>query len=135
MPATYLLDTNIVSAAMRAESQALLNRLAALPADRVHLSSIVLSELMTGAEKSPNRAALLADVRLIADGMSPLPYEAQDAEAYARIRAALERRGATIGPMDLLIAAQAVARSLTLVTDNLREFRRVPGLAVENWLR
>ncbi|MHB8311578.1 MAG: PIN domain-containing protein, partial [Metallibacterium sp.] len=64
-----------------------------------------------------------------------LPFEDVDAAAYARIRAVLERKGAGIGPLDMLIAAQAVARELVLVTDNLREFRRVPGLRCENWMR
>ena len=67
--------------------------------------------------------------------MTPIPFEAADTATYARIRAALERKGANIGPLDQLIAAQAVARDLVLVTDNLREFRRVPGLRCENWMR
>ena len=67
--------------------------------------------------------------------MIQLPFDADCAAAYGRIRAALERKGASIGPMDVLIAAQAVARDLVLVTDNLREFRRVPGLQCENWMR
>ena len=67
--------------------------------------------------------------------MVPLPFAAMDAHAYGRIRTALERKGAVIGPLDLLIAAQAVARDLVLVSDNLREFRRVPGLRCENWMR
>lgn len=67
--------------------------------------------------------------------MESLPFATADALAYAKIRAALERKGHLIGALDMLIAAQAVARDLVLVTDNLREFKRVPGLKAENWLR
>lgn len=65
----------------------------------------------------------------------PQPYDADDVFAYGRIRIALERKGTSIGAMDLLIAAQALADSLVLVTDNLRKLRRVPGLKCENWMR
>ncbi|HEY8011654.1 MAG TPA: type II toxin-antitoxin system VapC family toxin [Rudaea sp.] len=135
MSERYLLDTNIVSAALRGEPRALLNRLAGIAPACMHLSSLVFGELVTGAEKSERRAATLAAVRDLTASMTPAPFGADDATAYGRIRAALERKGAGIGPMDMLIAAQAVARGLVLVTDNLREFRRVPGLKCENWVR
>jgi tRNA(fMet)-specific endonuclease VapC len=67
--------------------------------------------------------------------MTLAPFDAEDALAYGRLRAALERKGQMPGELDCLIAAQAVARGLVLVTGNVREFKRVPGLAVENWLR
>ena len=67
-------------------------------------------------------------------GMTTLPFDADCAIVYGRIRAALQRKGSPIGPMDMLIAAQALAAGLVLVTDNLREFRRVPGLQCENWM-
>jgi len=131
----YLLDTCIVSAAMRGEPRALLNRLAGMAVDRLHVSALVLAELATGAELGTRRAATLAAVRDVTQGMPVLDFAADDATTYARIRAALERKGNMIGQMDCLIAAQAVARGLVLVTDNLREFRRVPGLKCENWMR
>jgi tRNA(fMet)-specific endonuclease VapC len=132
--ASWLLDSNILIAAIKGEPRALLNRLARIAPNRLHLSSIVLAELGTGAEKSRDRARRRADIEDLTQGMCELPFEAVDAMAYARIRAALEGAGASIGPMDLLIAAQAVARDLVVVTGNLREFRRVPGLRCENWL-
>ena len=135
MASGYLLDTCTLSAIMRGEPRALLNRLAGMATDRLYLSALVLGELATGAEKSERRAATLAAVRDATASMTLLPFDADDAMTYARIRAALERKGASIGPMDLLIASQAVARGLVLVTDNLREFRRVPGLKCENWMR
>lgn len=135
MAASYLLDSNIIIAAIKGEPRALLNRLAGLAANRLHLSSLVEAELHYGAEKSQHGAQARAALDSITAGMTPLPFDADDARAYGRLRAALERKGATIGPVDLLIAAQAVARDLVLITDNLREFRRVPGLRCENWLR
>lgn len=106
MASGCLLDTNILGAAMGGEPRALLNRLAGLAA-----------------------------VRDLTAGMPPLPFDADAAMTCARIRAALERKGQMIGQLDCLIAAQAVARELVLVTDDLREFRRVPGLRCENWMR
>ena len=135
MATTYLLDTCIVIAALKGEPRALLNRLADIAPSRLHLSSMVLAELYAGSEKSRDPAAHTADITDLTQGMTPLPFDADCAQAYGRIRAALERKGANIGPMDLLIAAQAVARGMVLVTDNLREFKRVPGLHCENWLR
>ena len=135
MADAYLLDSCTIIAALRGEPAALLNRLVTIAPNRLHLSSIVLAELATGAEKSSDRARKRKALAELTDGMVPLPFAAMDAHAYGRIRAALERKGAVIGPLDLLIAAQAVARDLVLVSDNLREFRRVPGLRCENWMR
>lgn len=135
MAAEYLVDTNILSAALRGEPRSLLNRLATMAPDRLHLSSVVLAELKAGAEKGSRTAATLGALQATTRYMTPAPFDADDAATYGRIRAVLERKGATIGPMDLLIAAQAVTRGLVLVTDNLREFKRVPGLRCENWMR
>lgn len=135
MAARYLLDSNILIAAMKCEPVALLNRLANLAPERLCLSAIVLSELLTGAEKSRDTERRKADIRDLTQGMEALPFDAGDARVYAGIRAALERQGAGIGPLDTLIAAQAVNHELVLVTANLREFRRVPGLRCENWMK
>lgn len=135
MAASYLLDTCIVSAALHGEPRKLLNRLARLAPERLHLSSLVLAELATGAELGTRRAETLAAVRDLTASMPLIAFTDDDALAYARIRGALERKGKMIGPMDCLIAAQAVARDLVMVTDNVREFRRVPGLQCENWIR
>jgi tRNA(fMet)-specific endonuclease VapC len=135
MATAYLLDTCIIIAALKGEPRALLNRLSIIAPNRLHLSSMVLAELYAGSEKSRNPAAHKADIADLTHGMTPLPFDADCTQAYGRIRAHLERKGASIGPMDLLIAAQAVSTGLVLVTDNLREFKRVPGLHCENWLR
>jgi tRNA(fMet)-specific endonuclease VapC len=133
--AGYLLDSCIIVPALKGEPRALLNRLAGIASNRLYLSSIVLAELYLGAEKSRDPAPRKADIADLTQGMTPLPFDADCASTYGRIRAHLERKGSTIGPMDLLIAAQAVSAGLILVTDNLREFKRVPGLRCENWLR
>lgn len=135
MAAAYLLDTNILSAALRGEPRALLNRLAGITPSRLRLSSIVLAELTFGAELGTRKAATLAALADLTMGMAAVPFDNDCTAAYGRIRAALERKVAVIGPMDMLIAAQAVSNGLVLVSDNLREFRRVPSLQCENWIR
>ncbi|MGQ0698265.1 MAG: PIN domain-containing protein [Panacagrimonas sp.] len=129
------MDSNILIAALKGEPATLLNRLAGLAPERLFLSAVVLGELLTGAEKSRDSGRRKADMADLTRGMETLPFDANDAAVYARIRAALEAKGEGIGPLDMQIAAQCVARDLVLVTDNLREFRRVPELTCENWLR
>lgn len=129
----YLLDTNIFIAALKAHP-AVRARLEALPASAVLLSPIVLGELETGVEKSVqvdrNRARLTGVVA----GLELVPVDGSVSTTYARIRAELERQGTPIGANDLWIAAQALTLGAVLVTDNVREFSRVGGLVVENWL-
>lgn len=133
MSATYLLDTNVLIAALKGHAQ-VRQRLEALPFNTIRLSAIVLGELELGAEKSAhggrNRARLLALVQRL-----PLVGIDHDTtRCYARVRALLERQGTPIGANDTWIAAQALAVNAILVTDNEREFSRVPGLTLENWL-
>lgn len=129
----YLLDTNIFIAAMKAHP-AVRRRLEQLPAEALILSPVVLGELETGVEKSArvehNRARLAGVVA----GLELAPLDAAASRSYARIRAELERQGTPIGANDLWIAAQAVVLDAILVTDNIREFSRVEGLHIENWL-
>ena len=130
----FLLDTDTCINALRHNEIVLRRMLAQRRAD-VMVSVITEAELRTGAAKSsaPGKTA-----RLVENFLKPLTvleYTSEDAAAYARIRAKLERAGKPIGPLDTLIAAQAVGRKLTLVSNNQREFGRVPGLRVENWAR
>jgi tRNA(fMet)-specific endonuclease VapC len=94
---------------------------------------ITFGELVSGAEKSAQRAAALKLLRELAQVLPVLGLPETAAEAYGTIRAELERKGQMIGNNDLWIAAHAKAAGLTLVTNNEREFRRVRGLKVENW--
>ena len=129
----FLLDTNIVSYVIKrrpVEVLGLFNE----NAGRMAISSITLSELLHGAEKSTRVAQNLAVVEDFASRLDVLPYTARASQHYGAIRAALERAGRPIGVNDLHIAAHARSEGLTLVTNNLVEFERVPGLLTENWV-
>ena len=104
-------------------------------ADVREATSVVLGELEFGAEKSTWAARNRQRLNELTERLPLLGVDASAARHYARIRAQLERQGQPIGANDLWIAAQALAADATLVTDNEGEFRRVPGLALENWLR
>ncbi|TIS22814.1 MAG: type II toxin-antitoxin system VapC family toxin [Mesorhizobium sp.] len=133
MASLYLLDTNILIAAMKGRPE-VREQLEAQQISAIRLSAIVMGELEFGAEKSAygdrNRARLATLTQRL-----PLVGIDQDTiRHYAKIRAFLERHGTPIGANDTWIAAQALAINAVLVTDNEREFSRVPGLVVENWL-
>lgn len=129
----YLLDTNIFIAAMKAHP-AVRRRLEHIPAEALILSPVVLGELETGVEKSTRVEHNRAQLSTIVAGLELAPLDAATSRSYARIRAALERQGTPIGANDLWIAAQAMVLDAILITDNVREFSRVEGLRVENWL-
>ena len=128
----FLLDTDTCVYAIK-EYRDVLDAVLAQGRDDLAISVITEAELRTGAVKS---ASPVKNQLLVENFLRPLKileFTSQDAIVYAHIRARLERAGTPIGPDDTIIAAQAVARDLTLVTNNEREFRRVPGLRVENW--
>jgi tRNA(fMet)-specific endonuclease VapC len=130
---TFLLDTNICIYALKQNQMVLERLLAEKPVD-VGLSVITEAELRTGAAKSSSSAKT---TRLLENFLRPLTvidFASDDARAYATVRARLEQSGTPIGPLDTLIAAQAVARKLTLVSNNEREFKRIAGLRLQNWL-
>lgn len=129
----FLLDTDTCIYALRRNARVLAHLLSQQRED-VALSVITEAELRTGAAKSSSPVKTL---RLIENFLRPLTileFSSGDAVAYAQVRARLERAGTPIGPLDTLIASQALSRKLTLVSNNQREFRRVAGLAVENWM-
>lgn len=131
--ARYLLDTNILIAVSK-RRPGLAERLRVLPARDLLLSSVVLAEIEYGIVKSAkpdlNRQVYDALLR----GFEVVEFGAAAARQYGVVRAGLERQGQVIGPNDLMIAAQAIAVDAVVVTDNVAEFSRVNGLAVENWL-
>jgi tRNA(fMet)-specific endonuclease VapC len=129
----YLLDTNILSDLVRNPQGEVAAQIIKTGEDRVCTSVIVAAELRYGATKS-NSARLAERIDLILSALEILPLETPADHHYAAIRHHLTRQGALIRPNDLLIAAQALACDLTVVTANVREFSRVPGLKVENWL-
>lgn len=103
--------------------------------DDMCISSITYGELMHGVEKSQSVERNRVAITLFLSSIEILPFDAEAAEEYRRVRADLERKGTPIGPMDMLIAGHAKSEGLTLVTNNTREFFRVNGLEVEDWAK
>jgi tRNA(fMet)-specific endonuclease VapC len=133
MSVEFMLDTNIVSALMRAPWGPLRRRIEAVGGSAVCVSIVTTAELHFGAALTPSSKGL-SNFELILRGLRVKPIEPPTDAHYGRIRANLQRRGRLIGPNDLWIAAHALALDLTLVTANTGEFSRVPGLRLENWL-
>jgi tRNA(fMet)-specific endonuclease VapC len=133
MPLRYLLDTNILSSLIKNPHGAVTSRLSQLRADAICTSIVVACELRYGAAKRGS-AVLTQRVEDLLGAIAVIPFDGDADREYANIRAALERAGQTIGGNDLLIAAHARALDLTLVTHNTREFERVAGLQLEDWL-
>ncbi|MDO9072099.1 MAG: type II toxin-antitoxin system VapC family toxin [Rubrivivax sp.] len=127
-----LLDTNIVIFVIRQRPPQALATFN-LHAGRMAMSAITLAELLHGAEKSSRPTENLAVVEDFCSRLDVLPYGPKAAMHYGQIRAALERQGTPIGVNDLHIAAHARSEGLVLVTNNRREFDRVPALQVEDW--
>ncbi len=129
----YLLDTNILSDLVRNPMGPVRQRIAIVGDSVVGVSIIVTSEARFGAAKASS-ARLSSQLEKILSELAILPFAEPADRHYAKVRDALSRAGVPIGANDLLIAAHALALDCILVTDNEREFRRVPGLRVENWL-
>lgn len=130
---TISIDTNICVSVLRGDLR-LRQRLTAYDPAELALSSIVHFELMTGESKLRDAGRAGRNLAMVLGHLVVLDFSRQDAEAAAEVRAYLERAGRGIGPLDTLIAGQALARGLTVATNNVREFSRVPGLKVEDWL-
>ena len=130
----YLLDTNIVSALVRDPAGDITRRIRDVGEANVCTSIIVAAELRYGATKKQS-TRLASQLEAVLSALEVVPLEAPVDAVYGRIRAQLEQAGQPIGGNDLLIAAHALALQCTVVTDNQREFERVDGLVVENWLR
>jgi len=132
-PIRYLLDTNICIYVINVRAPTVLARFLAHEIDGLGISAITASELYWGLCKSGsvrNRTTL--DKFL--SPLTVLDYDLNAAQHYGELRAYLEKQGTPIGPLDQQIAAHALALGITLVTNNVREFERVPGLRVENWV-
>ncbi len=134
MAARYLLDTNICIYIRKQRPPAVLARFEKLKAGEALLSVITYGELLYGAAKSTQREQALRALQELTSLLPVLPLPEDAAEHYGQIRAALEAKGEIIGGNDLWIAAHARAAGLIVVTNNEREFKRVKGLKVENWI-
>jgi len=130
---TYLLDTNTCIYAIKREPE-VLRRLQERTPDDFGVSAVTVAELWFGAAKSSRPQSTRASVDAFLKPFEVLPFASEAAEEYAAIRLQLEKAGRPIGERNLLIAATAKSRRLTVVTHNVREFSRVDGLKVEDWL-
>ena len=130
---TYMLDTNICIYAIKNNPEQVLEKLKQNLSNRICISAITLAELQHGVEKSmnpeKNSMALLQFLSIL----DILPFDDLAAVEYGKICAYLQKRGTPIGTMDMLIAAHAKTENLIIVTNNVREFERVPNLKIENW--
>lgn len=133
----YFFDNNTISALVhqRGGFEQLAARIDAVPVQSRLVSAITLSELETMIAKAQDPAGKSAKVKLVLTRFNLLDFDEGAALHVGRIRAYLEPRGFAIGPLDTLIAAHACSVGATIVTDNTKEFSRVPQLKVENWLR
>ena|SRR5258708_3013728 len=128
---TYLLDTNTIVRYLNGRAPNVQVRLSAVPLAELAVSAIVVAELRYGAAKSLNPAKAVAAQDQLLSLIDTIPFD--QADAYGQIRATLEQQGRPIGANDLLIAATALSRHMTLVTHNTSEFSRVAGLLLDDW--
>ncbi len=134
MAARFMLDTNVCIYIQRQRPPELLARFQKLKAGEAVISLVTWGELLFGAEKSRQRSQVLRVLEEFSSMIPVLPMGAEVGRTYGVIRAALEAKGQPIGGNDLWIAAHAKTTGLTVVTNNEREFKRVPALKVQNWL-
>ncbi len=130
----YMLDTNICIYSIKHKPEQVFQRLQEHDPSEICISSVTYAELVHGVEKSQavekNRLALT----LLLANIEILDFDAAAAEAYGKIRADLEKNGTPIGPLDMMIAGHAKSLNYTVVTNNSKEFSRVIGLKLENWV-
>lgn len=130
---TYMLDTNICIYIMKNRPAEVLERFKKELNNGICISSITLAELEYGMKNSANPAKNEQSLLKFLLPLSILPFGSSAASEYGEIRTYLQKRGPLIGPLDMLIAGHARAERSILVTNNVREFMRVPGLKIENW--
>jgi tRNA(fMet)-specific endonuclease VapC len=130
---TYLLDTNTIIRYLNGRAPNMRVRLSAIPLTELAVSTIVVAELRYGAAKSMNPTKALTIQDQLLNLIDVIPFDQAGADAYGQIRATLEHQGRPIGANDLLIAATALSRQMTLVTHNTGEFSRVAGLLLDDW--
>jgi len=130
---TYCLDTNICIYILNGKYPVLFERMISHSPDEILIPSIVMAELLHGAEKSIKRDDNVNKISAFLLPFEIVPFDAAGANHYAKIKSILERTGTVIGPNDHLIAATALARNAILVTNNIYEFSRIDDLKLENW--
>ncbi len=130
----YMLDTNIVIYTIKNKPQIVREAFKA-HYGQISISTVTLMELVYGAEKSANPERNLADIEGLAARLDVLDFDDAAASHTGQVRAELARLGKPIGPYDQMIAGHARSRGLIIVTNNVKEFKRVPGTRVENWTK
>jgi tRNA(fMet)-specific endonuclease VapC len=130
----YLLDTNTCIYFLNRSSERIISQFKKYSPSEIMLSSITVAELFYGAQKSKSRKRNWAVVEDFVSNFGIVPFDEKTCQTYAKTRASLEKAGVPIGPMDLLIASISLANNFILVTNNIKEFRQVKGLKLENWV-
>ena len=129
----YMLDTNICIFAIKSSSVSLIEKIRSLSPQELCISSITLCELSYGVARSKYKEKNEEALEKMVSSLEVLPFDPRYATSYGTTRAFLEAKGTPIGPLDTLIAAHALAIRAILITNNTREFKRVPGLKIEDW--
>lgn len=130
----HLLDTNICIYFLNRASEKIIEHFHRLSPAEIKLSSITVAELFYGADKSKARIKNRKIAEEFVSTFQIIPFDAGCCNTYSKIRNSLEKSGTPIGPMDMLIASICLANNFTLVTNNTKEFKRVSGLKLENWI-
>ena len=130
----YMLDTNVCIHIMKRKPLSVMNHFRRHDVGDVCISSVTYAELCHGIEKSADREKNRLALALLLAGISILPFDSAAAACYGRLQTRLEMAGTPIGVMDTLIASHALSLGLTVVTNNTREFARVSGLSIEDWV-
>jgi len=129
----YLLDTNICIYIIKQHPATVLKKFNAISVGDIGISSVTLSELMYGVEKSQQRKKNMTALEKFLLPLEILYYDDAASLRYGNVRATLEKKGRPIGPLDTMIAAHALSLDCILVTNNKKEFKRVPHLRIEDW--
>lgn len=130
----YMLDTNICIYLIKKKPKTVLERFKELNIGDICISSITFAELEYGVAKSQHSTKNKIALTKFLSAIEILPYTGESAADFGKIRAYLEKKGQIIGAYDLMIASHALAENLILVTNNVKEFKRVPNLKIENWV-
>ena len=131
---SYLLDTNTCIYFLNKSSDRIISRFQELSPLVIKLPAITVAELFFGAEKSKAKKKNWEIVKTFVSNFEIISFDANSCQIYAMIRASLEKTGAPIGPMDLLIASISLSNNFILVTNNIKEFKRIKTLKLENWV-
>ena len=131
---SYILDTNTCIYFLNRSSDKIISKMKSLSPSNIKLSTITVAELLFGAEKSTAKKKNRETVEKFIENFEKIPFDDKCCHHYAKIRVLLEKTGWPIGPMDLLIASITLANGLILVTNNVKEFKRIKDLNLENWV-